>query len=120
MTLSTTKVCARLYKAEDELSCISSETETINSHTAHTTLSIHLLYSYTLAMSSNFGYDKEFNPDAGYTAETPADGVIAESTNVDYRREDREAEKSELSGRIPQSKPLLDFSWTYPDPLKVN
>ena len=73
-------------------------------------------------MSSNFGYDKEFNPDAGYTAETAADGAIAESTNVDYRREDRETEKSELSGRIPQSKSLLKYNWTavYSDSLKVN
>ena len=73
-------------------------------------------------MSSNFGYDKEFNPDAGCTAETAADGAIAESTNVDYRREDRETEKSELSGRIPQSKPLLEYNWTvdYSDSFKVN
>ena len=54
------------------------------------------------------------------SSETAADGAVAESTNVDYRREDRETEKSELSGRIPQSKSFLNYSWAYSDPLKVN
>lgn len=56
-------------------------------------------------MSSNFGNDKDYNPgrDASFVAETGAVSNNREATNVDFRREDREAAESESSGRIPQS-----------------
>lgn len=55
-------------------------------------------------MSSSIDHDKEYNPDVVYAA---ADGIVGESTNIDSKREDREAAESEISGKIPQSKQAL-------------
>lgn len=56
-------------------------------------------------MSSNIDHDKEYSPDTVYAA---ADGTIGEPTSVDFKREDRDAAESEISGKIPQSKQVLN------------
>lgn len=45
---------------------------------------------------------RAYNPDIDPTPETVSYGPTGESTNRDYRKEDREAEESDLSGRIPR------------------
>lgn len=59
---------------------------------------------HTVEMSSSINHDKEYNPDGVCAA---ADGIVGESTNIDSKREDREAAESEISGKIPQSKQAL-------------
>ena len=45
---------------------------------------------------------REFNPDIEPTPETLSYGPTRAVTNRDFRKEDRQTEESELSGRIPR------------------